>query len=254
MKINSVQLVLFVLALLLVLLPGCKTARFTAAVTRAPGSYSFEIPAAHVKDSTDADLTRVMFEGYDEDSKAGGGLSFEIINADDDLFVDDNNGIPMESDLSDFFGYGLIMVGEDDETFRMPFRYGLYYNNYNLEDTVGEIAWSTIGPRFSLEPTVSFPIAEDMEISIFVEGNAAAGYTTLDIDVMGSSGSESSYSYSLGAETGVKFAFHDFFAGLSYIYRLTNVAESTIDVNSTFLVRETEVGFTGVALTLGARF
>ncbi len=253
MKIKNILPAMLSPAALIVALPGCKTGHFTGSVGRASGDYTFEIPDSGLKDDTGAELTQYVFEGYGEKSKMGGGVAIEMTNVDDDLFAD-KGFYPAESGLADIYGYGLTMIRTENDIFRMPIRYGLYYNTFNLEDPSGEIKWSTIGPRFSLEPTIPIDLSENVELNFFAEGNIGFGATMVDVDIGGVSDDETSTSYSLGFEIGTKVVVHDFFAGVSYIYRFTHVSETDIDESSTFQVAETEVDFSGVALKLGARF
>jgi hypothetical protein len=164
---------------------------------------------------TDAGLFRFEFEGITRRG-FGGGLRFEAIGSDDDLFADAgfNASEARSSSLYLHFTYRAAA-----RRFSMPVRLGLWLNGYQLEDQVlgDQVTYGSIGPYLELAP--EFRLVDKRRLTWSLYGELGAGVAATGIDVENDSNDYYSSTVSYGVELGTRLRTGPFELGVACVLR-----------------------------------
>ncbi|MBX3463932.1 MAG: hypothetical protein KF830_12240 [Planctomycetes bacterium] len=171
---------------------------------------------------TDAAMFRVQFEGVSRHG-FGGGVQFEAIGTDDDLFADAgfNAGQITSSTLFLHFTYRLWA-----KRFSMPARIGVRFNGYELEDRVlrEDITYGTIGPYLEIAPEFRFVDRRSFSWSLYGQFGAGFGFTGIDVD--NDSNDYVATTVSLGGEVGTRLRAGPVEFSLGFITRWQSMDDS----------------------------
>lgn len=142
------------------------------------GKFQHDIDGS-VEDDTNGGYGRLSFEFFGE--SLGGGLRLEGIASDDDLFAGSIG--PAEATDGEIFVH---ITGRlrNDETVRVPVRFGLFVRGYSLEDngTGASIDWSTVGVRAEVEPDIAFIAEEGVRWSVHGVLGGGLGVSRVETD------------------------------------------------------------------------
>lgn len=226
--------------------------RFRVAIGLGSGNFAFETvdarPTEVLDDDTDAGMLRFQFEGTTR-SGIGGGLRFEGIGTDDDLFVR-NGANPSEIGYASLFGHATFRFQQ--HRFAMPLRFGLLLNGLVLNDTVTdqETSYSSIGPYLEIAPEVTLVGSRRSAWSLFGELGVGIAGTAIEVD-----GDYRDYESStgfVGLELGTRLRFSAFELSVSYVGRWQSMDES--DVEDGFVALGYDAEWNGILIQVGAVF
>lgn len=226
--------------------------------SHAMGRYSMEFPDLNKKDKTYATMERVHMEvmvDQDPGIKGGGGLIFETIKVDNNLF-ETTGSLGADSRVINIFPYGGIVIRPENSIFRMPLRGGVLFNYFDFEESNQTTQWWSLYFRGSVEPSLVFPIGDAMELCIFAEGNIGYGGSVVDIrgDQWHHSEETADATHTYGYEAGFRISDEHMWLGLSWISRMAQIDETSKSISRSLIAPETEYAFDGIVLTAGFRF
>lgn len=234
-----------------VLLAGCvANSRSTAGVAFGVGNYDVDI-----KDSASDQASAGLFEAAFETvapSNLGGGVRIRGIASDDDLDDDPTDFTPGAVQASDgeWFFHGTLDSGEGMR--RLPLRFGVSLRQFELEDKAASetVEWASWGPRVEFAPEL--PMSEWDSGSISLCGMLGLGYGRTTVNLTGLTDDWDTDAVFFDAGVGVRSNLNGLVLDLGYRYLGSDYDQS--DVSSGIFVRETDVSFSGVVLTIGGRF
>lgn len=232
-----------------------------AAQTEAPYSPRFRVQLGvgggeleHVTDGsllddeTDAGMFRFHFEGTSRRG-FGGGLRFEGIASDDDLFADAGFNAS-EAQMSSLYLH--FTYRAEAPRFSMPVRVGLWLNGYGLEDRVlgEEVTYGSIGPYIELGPEFRIVDRRSLSWSLYAEVGLGVAATLAEVD--NDNNDYHSATFALGAELGTRLRTGPVELGLAWVSRFQSMDES--DPENGFVVLGYDAEFHGLLITASARF
>lgn len=222
--------------------------RFDIDFAVAGGRFEHTTDGSALDGDTDAAMFRIRFEATNRHG-IGGGVRFEGISTDDDLFTD-NGFNSTEASSGTLFGHFTYRAVAP--RFEMPIRFGLLLNGYQLDDQITDeaVTYGSIGPYFEVAPEFTLFARRDFRWTLF--GEAGAGFAATAIDIDGDSNDYVSDSAMYGLEFGTRFDFGPFELSLSAIGRWQSMSESDVENGQVVLGYDNE--FRGLMLSFGAIF
>jgi hypothetical protein len=224
------------------------TPKFRVQFAGAGGEFEHRTDGSLLDGDTDAGMFRFHFEGISRRG-FGGGLRFEGIASDDDLFTDAgfNASEAQSSSLFLHFTYRASA-----RRFTMPVRFGLWLNGYVLEDRLlgDEVSYGSIGPYLELAP--EFRIVDQRRFSWSLYGELGAGIAATGIDVDNDDNDYYSATAAFGAEVGTRFRAGPLELGVAYVSRWQSMDESDPENGSVVLGYDSE--FHGLLISCSAVF
>ena len=230
--------------------------RFKIGTAFAGGRFSFDTDGSGLDDSADAGLFRLSFEAVGRKG-IGGGVRFESIVTDDDLFQG-TGFASAEAFNGSIFGHFTYRI--DQHRFSMPLRAGLLANALVLDQrfTVGagdgDVEYLSFGPYFEIAPEFEVVHAKKFRWSFYGELGFGFGGTAINID--GDPRDYQSVTVFSAIEAGTRFRFGFAELGIAYLGRLQAMDESDVE----FFAGNPQVAlgydsdFQGLLLSFAARF
>ena len=236
------------LALASSLLAQEREPRFRIGLGLAGGDFDYETEGSNLDGETDAGFFRLQFEGTSSRG-IGGGLRFESLVTDDDLF-DAAGFAASEAHNGTVFGHFTYRL--EAHRFAMPIRVGLLLNGLTLEETGSgyETTFGSVGPYFEVAPEVTLVRRGSTRWSLFAEVGVGVGGTA--IEVAGDSRDYESATSFAGVELGTRLLLGPIELGLSYVGRWQALDES--DPENGFVVLPNEVDFQGLMISFAVVF
>lgn len=212
------------------------------------GQWEHDSEGAGPDDQTDAAFLRIDLEATSKGG-FGGGLRFEGIGSDDDLF-EGTGFATSEAQLSDLFLHFTYRVAT--ERFEMPFRIGILLEGYQLRENVtdDEATYGSIGPYLELAPEFALIARRRLGWSIYGEVGVGAAGTGIDLD--GDSNDYVSSTVMWGAEVGTRFRAGPAELGVAFVGRWRSMDES--DEEDGFVVLGHDASFRGLVVSGGVVF
>jgi hypothetical protein len=222
--------------------------RFRAALGFAGGELDHRTDGSPLDGDADAGLFRLQFEGTTPRG-IGGGIRFEAIQSDDDLFRD-AGFVDTEASWSSLFAHFTYRL--EARRFTMPMRIGLILNGYTLEEenSDDEIVYGSIGPYFELAPEIRLVGRRSFGWSLYGEVGLGAAVTGIEIeDDRNDYISDTAF---FGVELGTRLHLGRFEVGAAYVGRWQSMDES--DEEDGLVVFGYDADFQGLMVTFGAVF
>jgi hypothetical protein len=216
----------------LLLAPLCaqdpEEGRIRLAIGLGAGRFAFDTETdagASLDDSTSAGFARFQFEGTSARG-FGGGVRFEGLESDDDLFAD-SGFASSDAALGSLFGHFTYRF--EEHRFAMPLRVGLLLNGLTLTEsgTALETRYASVGPYFEIAPEITIAKSGRTAWSLYGELGFGAGATRVEFDQP--SGNELEFDSStgfFGLELGTRLRFGAFELGFAYIGRWQSMDDS----------------------------
>lgn len=222
--------------------------RFRLQIGFGAGEFEHRTDGTDLDDDTDAAMFRFHAEAASHQG-FGGGVRFEGLASDDDLF-EDAGFSAAEANMASLFLHFTYRV--QARRFQMPVRFGLWLNGYELEDqaTGDDIDFGSIGPWIEFAPEIRVIDQRDFSWSFHLE--AGAGVAATGIDVEGDDEDYHSTTAAFGVELGTRLRGGPVEFGLAFVNRWQTMDES--DVENGFVVLGYDAEFHGLLVTFGARF
>lgn len=223
-------------------------AHFRVNLAFGGGDFEHRTDDSTLDGDTDGGMFRLSFEGTTKKG-IGGGLRFEGIASDDDLFVDAGFAAT-EATMSTIFLHFTYRAQAD--RFAMPIRIGLLLDGYVLEEDVSgdEVTYGSIGPYFELAPEVA--IVEQRKLSWTIYGQFGAGIAATGIDIEGDDNDYVSSTVLFGAEIGTRLRVGPVELGVGVVGRWRSMDES--DVENGLVVLGYDSEFRGLLISGGVVF
>jgi hypothetical protein len=222
--------------------------RFRIGLGLSGGEFDFSSDDSPLRGETDAGLFRLQFEGTSRRG-IGGGVRFEGIASDDDLFADEGF-TASEATSSTLFGHFTWRL--EEHRFAMPLRLGLLLNGLELTEqgSGAETTYGSFGPYFEIAPEITLARSGKTNWSIYGEfGFGAAGTV---VDLSGDNRDYDSTSGFAGVELGTRLALGKVELGLAYVGRWQSADES--DPEGGFVAPGYDVDYQGLLFTFGVVF
>ena len=206
-------------------------------------------------DETTARIFRL--EGERVRRSTGGGASIEVISVNDDLHS--NAAGINSSDTKSIDFYAHVTVRPVARMFRMPIRIGPYLNILK-QDTDGsdpdDIDYYSLGIRAEIEPEIDLVRTRNHSLSLFFNGHAQAGATTIDYRTRQVDDEFQTSNWGVGIKTGLRVSMRRLHFQLAYLYSRRTFEESDEElVNGNFLtLNEAEFMQDGFMLSMGFRW
>lgn len=221
--------------------------RFRIGFGLAGGEFRYKTDESPLDGDTDAALFRLHLEavtarGY------GGGIRFETLSSDDDLF--DDAGFPdTEARQGNLFGHFTYRVA--GHRFAMPIRIGFLLDRLTLDqDAADEVHFTSAGIKFELAPEITLVRSRGVRWSLFGEAGFAGAGTWIDIE--DDSDEYSSGTGYLGLEAGTRLHLGNVELGLSWLGRWQEMDES--DEEDGIVVLGYDARFSGLMFTFAVNF
>lgn len=212
------------------------------------GEWEHKTVGSTLDDETDAGFVRLDVEATSRRGY-GGGLRFEGLRTDDDLFVDAGFAAN-EARLSSIYLH--FTYRAQAERFAMPVRIGFVLEGYQLEEEVtnDEITFASLGPYLELAPEVSIVASKRFSWSVY--GEAGVGIAGTGIDVENDDEDYSSATVLFGAEVGTRLRVGPVELGVAVVGRWRSMDES--DEENGFVVFGYDAEFRGLVISGGVVF
>lgn len=214
----------------------------------AGGEFEHRTDGSLLDGESDAGMLRFDFEGLSRRG-FGGGLRFEGLASDEDLF-DDTAFNASEARSSSLFLH--FTYEARARHFRMPVRVGLWLNGYQLEDQVtgDRVRYGSIGPYLEVAP--EFLLVDRRRIAWSLYGQFGAGVAGTAIDVDNDSNDYVSSTAAFGVEAGTRLRTGPFELGVAYVARWQTMEES--DPENSLVVLGYDTTFQGLLVSCAVRF
>ncbi len=220
---------------------------FRGSLGLAGGSFDFMTDTGSLDDDTDAGLFQLEFEATSPGG-IGGGIRYEGLATDDDLFVV-NGTPPTEARSGSLFAHFTYRV--EEHRFAIPIRIGLLLNGLTLEDDAGfETTYASIGPYFEVEPELTLVRRGGFRWSLYGLLGVGAAATAIDVD-QDFRDYESSTGF-VGLEAGTRLRAGPAEFGVGYVGRFQSMDESDVEAGQVVLGYDAD--FHGVLFTFGLVF
>jgi hypothetical protein len=201
--------------------PDRPDARFRVELGVAAGKFNFDSNGSNLDGRTDAGLFRFSLEatsprGY------GGGVRFEGVESDDDLFA----GTGFSSSQANHGSiYTHFTYRFEEHRYSMSFRAGLLFDDLTLKDrTNAEVDYTSFGPYFEIAPEVELLRRGKTRWSLY--GEFGFGFASTWIDVDNDPNNYDSWTSFWAAEIGTRFTFHTVELGFAYVGRWQTMDQS----------------------------
>ena len=180
----------------------------------------------------------------------GGGVRFQTVTSDDDLFLGGGAGTPAQAFDSELFLHGTGVLGTEDNSF--PIRFGLFFRNYTLEaqPTGNDINWSSFGPRVEVAPDITLATTNALRWSLTSVLGFGAGVTTIDTSPATQEWDTTMVQADLAL--GTRLQLESLRLDLGWMWRGSRYDESDVTASTTGL--EADSTFSGFTFGLGATF
>lgn len=233
--------------------------RFRVAMGLAGGEFEFDTERSLLDGETDAGLFRLQFEGVSRRG-IGGGVRFESLGTDDDLF--NNAGFaPTEAWNGTVFGHFTYRF--EQHRFIMPMRAGLMSNFVGLDEqgfgSGEDVAYWSFGPYFEFAPEVILARsgrtrsgAPGLSWSLYGEFGFGFGGTYIDVD--NDFREYESVTFFSGLEVGTRLTLGAIELGVAYLGRFQTMDESDPEGFPSLVAFGYDADFQGLLLTFGVRF
>ncbi len=222
--------------------------RFRVQFAGAGGEFQHHTDNSLLDDQTKAGMFRFEFEGISRRG-FGGGLRYEGVVSDDDLFADAgfNASEARMSSLYLHFTYRATA-----RHFTMPVRIGLWLNGYVLEDRVlgDEVSYGSIGPYLELTP--EFRLVDERRFGWSLYGQLGGGVAGTGIDVDNDSNDYYSTTVAYGVELGTRLRTGPLELSVAYVLRGQAMDES--DPENGLVVLGYDAHFQGLLISASALF
>ena len=230
--------------------------RFRVGLGFAAGRFGFDVDGSGLDDSADAGLFRLNFEAVGRKG-IGGGVRFESIVTDDDLF-EGTGFVPAEAFNGTVFGHFTYRFAQ--HRFSMPMRAGLLANGLVLDQRFsvgagdGDVDYLSFGPYFEIAPEVELAHARNFRWSLYGEFGFGFGGTEIDVD--GDPREYESITVFSALEAGTRFRFGVVELGVAYVGRFQSMDESDPEffAGSAQIAFGYDADFNGLLVTFAARF
>lgn len=222
--------------------------RFEVHFAGAGGELEHRTDDSLLDDETDAGMFRFEFEALSRRGY-GGGVRFEGIASDDDLF-DDAGFNASEARSGTLFLHFTYRASAP--RFAMPVRVGLWLNGYELEDQVldEEIRYGSVGPYLELAP--EFFLVDRRRVSWSLYGEFGVGIAGTGIDVEDDDNDYHSTTFAYGVELGTRLRTGPFELGVAAVLRGQSMDES--DEEDGLVVLGYDSQFRGLLISAGVTF
>ncbi|MBL9077816.1 MAG: hypothetical protein JNL08_09945 [Planctomycetes bacterium] len=222
--------------------------RFRVQLGFGGGEFEHRTDGSNLDDDTDAALLRFHFEGTTRRG-FGGGVRFEGLASDDDLFEDAGFN-SSEARLSSFLLH--LTWRAQARRFSMPVRFGLWFNGYLLEDQVldEDVSYGTLGPWLEVAPEFRLVDSRKFSWSLFAELGAGIGVTGIDVE--NDANDYVSTTSAVALDVGTRLRGGPFELGLAFVNRWQSMDESDEEDGLVVLGYDTE--FHGLLITCSAVF
>jgi len=221
---------------------------FHGSIGLAGGDFSFENDPRTLDDDTDAGLFQLEFEATSRRG-FGGGIRFESVVSDDDLFV--RNGAPAnEARMGTLFAHFTYRF--EEHRFAMPVRVGVIVNALTFEENATglETQYASVGPYFEVEPEVTLIRRGPFRWSLYGQFGAGIGGTAIEID--NDFRDYDSATAFIGLELGTRFRVGPGELGIGYIGRFQSMDESDLEAGQFVFAHDSS--FNGLLVTFGVTF
>ncbi len=211
------------------------------------GTFRHRTTGSALDGSASAGFVQLGAEAWGR-SGIGGGLRFEGIGADEDLFADAGFG-DTDTGSGDLFLFLGVRTGND--AFRLPLRFGLFLNGYSIEDAgQQELSYGSAGFRFELEPEVRLLGEGRNRWSLYGRGSLGFGGTSIETEPATFDGDADTVL--VGVELGTRVQLGPARFGVGWVYRDQHVSESDTVFGNVF--RAVDTDFSGLLFSLAVRF
>ncbi|MCA8975543.1 MAG: hypothetical protein KDC98_12545 [Planctomycetes bacterium] len=221
---------------------------FHGSIGLAGGNFSFENDDRSLDDDTDAGMFLVEFEAASRRG-FGGGIRFESVASDDDLFV--RNGAPAnEARMGTLFAHFTYLVQE--HRFMMPIRVGVLVNSLTFEENVTglEVQYGSVGPYFEVEPELTIVRRGPFRWTLFGQFGVGVGGTAIEVD--NDFRDYDSATAFVGVEFGTRLRVGPGEFGIGYVGRFQSMDESDVEAGQVVLAHD--AAFSGLLVTFGVTF
>lgn len=195
------------------------------------GEFEHDTRNSFVDGETDAGFLRLRGEVFSRKG-FGGGLTYEGIGSDDDLFVDEGAG-RAEAGIADVYAYFAYELRT--RRLLMPLRIGPAVRAYELDrqDSGVETTWSTTSLRIQAEPDVALVETPGVRWSLYALASLAIGGGEAD-DNPGTRANDVD-AFHHGFEFGTRLLLGPMRLGLAYVVRDDHYRDSAFgNVDTTF--------------------
>ena len=220
------------------------SARFRIGMGFAVGELDHRTDNSLLDGEVDAMLSRFQFEGTSRKG-FGGGVRFEYLATDDDLFT--GTGFT-ETEARMWSSYAHFTYRFAHRRFAMPVRMGLLFNLYELDEqnTDIDITYGSLGPYFEVAPEFDFIGSRNIGWSIY--GEFGAGITGTAIDIDNDSNDYTAATAMFGVEVGTRARFGPAEIGFAFVSRWQTMDES--DEENGLVVLGYDADFQGFLFTM----
>jgi hypothetical protein len=224
--------------------------RFRIGAGIAGGNFDFDTEGSALSDDTEALLLRLSFEGTGRRG-IGGGIRFESLGTDDDLFQ--GTGFPRsEAAMGSAFAHFTYRF--EEHRFAMPLRAGLLWNALVLEENVtnDQVEYLSVGPYFELAPEVT--LARSGRTSWSLYGELGFGFGGTWIEIERDPRDYESVTFFGGIELGTRLLLNKIELGLAYVGRWQSMDESDPEGFPPQIALGYDAAFHGLLFTFGVVF
>ncbi len=224
--------------------------RFRIGMGLAGGRFEFDTERSLLDGDADAGMFRLQFEGVGRRG-IGGGIRFESVGTDDDLFT--NAGFaPTEAWNGTVFGHFTYRF--EQHRFVMPMRAGLMSNIVVLDEQgfgpSDDVGYWSFGPYFEVAPEVILTRSRRTRWSLYAEFGFGFGGTYIDVD--NDPREYESATFFSGIEAGTRLTLGVAELGIAYVGRWQTMDES--DPEAGLVALGYDADFQGLLLTFAVRF
>lgn len=213
-------------------------------------------PLGNGTTETDAAWFGLAFEGVG--GFVGGGVMFDFLVSDDDQL---ENSSLVDSNLVALEVFPHVTLRPKAPHFRIPIRIGPCFTVHDLTQDNGLFDEDTVdfyglGLQFEIEPEVDFFRKRNgMALSLFAKGRLGGGVAGVSTDTQVENEDYDTDFGTAGVEVGLRFQASAFQIEGAFLSRVTTYDQTDpADSGSGNVFAETEFGFTGFVLSLGARW
>jgi hypothetical protein len=196
----------------------------------------------------DAALFRMHLEAVSRRG-IGGGIQFEGIFTDDELFADSGFNAT-EAQSASLFAHFTYRASA--RRFMAPLRFGVRFHHYELDDQVlsESIRYGTIGPHFELAPEFRMVDRREVSWSLYGQLSGGIGFTGIDVDNDGNDYYSASVAF--GGEFGTRFRAGPIECGLAFVTRWQSMDDS--EPENGLIVLGYDATYYGVLFSFSAVF
>ncbi|MBL8722801.1 MAG: hypothetical protein JNK49_02080 [Planctomycetes bacterium] len=184
----------------------------------------------------------------------GGGVSFEVLASDDDLY---EQGSAVDSSTAGIDLFPHFTIRPNGKRFRLPIRLGpvVQWSAVNVDDGTDDdtVHWYGAGARVELEPEFDLiPRGGGQSLSIYGRGRLGGAFGQVSADTATDDRDYDTTSSHWGVEGGLRWEIGKLMVAGGYQYTHTTYGET--DATDGFVFPETRFRFSGVFLSVGFRW